>query len=161
MPVFGIKKKDEVFTVTAVKMQYDFRCGIVLKDGKYSAFARFLIDGDAPYEDIELEIRMLDCNATYVDMAKDYRKYQLGRGACIPLKERVKSNPKLKYGAESVLIRIRQAWKRVPAKVLVQTEEKRTARQGGVHILTGRAKLPTRSKNAVLTRRRFRLSAGI
>lgn len=123
MPVFGVKKKDEVFTVTAVKMQYDFRYGIVLKDGKYSAFARFLIDGDAPYEDIELEIRMLDCNATYVDMAKDYRKYQLGRGACIPLKERVKSNPKLKYGAESVLIRIRQAWKRVPAKVLVQTEE--------------------------------------
>lgn len=123
MPVFGVKKKNETFIVIATKMQYDFRYGILVKNNKYSAFARYMIDGDIPYEDIEFEIHMLDNLSTYVDMAKHYRKYQLERGACVPLKERVKNNKELKYGLESVLIRIRQAWKRVPTQVLVQTEE--------------------------------------
>lgn len=123
MPVFGVKKENEAFIAVGVKMQYDFRCGVAVKDGKYFAFARFMLDGDAPYEDIELEIYMLPVSATYADMAKRYRRYQLERGACVPLKERVKNNGRLKYGAESVLVRIRQAWKEVPAKVLVQTEE--------------------------------------
>lgn len=45
------------------------------------------------YEDIAVEFHLLDKDATYAAMAKVYRKYQLDREECIPLKERIKNNP--------------------------------------------------------------------
>ncbi|MDR1965020.1 MAG: DUF5696 domain-containing protein [Planctomycetaceae bacterium] len=56
-------------------------------------------------------------------MAKIYRKYQLDRKVCVPLKDRVKNNQELDYAAQSMEIRVRMAWKPVPSPVTEQTAE--------------------------------------
>ena len=123
MPIFGVKKRDSFFLLIADGMKYSFYMRVGLKDGKYYAAARFLLDGDVPYEDISFYIIELGKDAEYSDMANYYRDYQLQRGACVPLKERVKGNNHLKYAVDSVYIRIRMGWKPAPARILEQTIE--------------------------------------
>ena len=45
--------------------------------------------------------------ADYSDMANYYREYQLKRGACIPLKERVKGNPELEMKVACTFERVK------------------------------------------------------
>lgn len=123
MPVMGIKKSNYTALIIAVGMKSCFHICVGVKDNKYFAALRFVLDKNAPYEDISFEVHQLNDNADYNDMAREYRKYQLERGACLPLAERIKNNPALAYAAESVEIRIRMGWKPAPAKVLEQTVE--------------------------------------
>ena len=53
-------------------------------------------------------------------IARCYRKYQLGRGAAVPLAEKAKTNPALAYAVTNMEVRIRQAWKPAPSPVLEQ-----------------------------------------
>jgi hypothetical protein len=62
-------------------------------------------------------------NASYSGMAKTYRDYQIARGACKPLKERIINNPVLEESTRSIMVRMRMGWKPVPPQVLEQTEE--------------------------------------
>lgn len=123
MPIVGIKKKDCTLLVTAEGMKSGFYVRVGVKDNKYFLALRFVLDKNEPYEDVSLDIRKLADNADYNDMAREYRQYQLERGACVPLKERIKSNPSLAYAAEAVEIRIRMGWKPAPPEVLEQTLE--------------------------------------
>ena len=123
MPVMGIKKSNYSALIIAVGMKSCFHICVGVKDNKYSAALRFVLDKNVPYEDISFEVHQLNKVADYNDMAREYRKYQLDRGACLPLAERIKNNPALAYAAESVEIRIRMGWKPAPPKVLEQTIE--------------------------------------
>ena len=123
MPVMGIKKTNYTALVIAVGMKSCFHICVGVKDNKYFAALRFVLDKNVPYEDISFEVHQLNDNADYNDMAREYRKYQLDRGACLPLKERIKNNSVLAYAAEAVEIRIRMGWKPAPPKVLEQTVE--------------------------------------
>jgi hypothetical protein len=66
-------------------------------------------------------------DATYSGMGRLYRKMQIDNGVIVPLKERVKDRPELKYVVENPEVRIRQCWKPVPTPVLDQTPENEPA----------------------------------
>lgn len=101
MPVMGIKKSNYSALIIAVGMKSCLHICVGVKDNKYSAALRFVLDKNVPYEDISFEVHQLNKVADYNDMARKYRKYQLERGICLPLKERIKNNPALAYAADT------------------------------------------------------------
>ena len=124
MPIFGVQTESKSFLAIVTGMAYDcsFVCGV--KNGKYYIYPRFKVAGKTPYEDISVEYHYLPKeNCDYSAMAREYRKYQLERGACIPLKERIKDNKILDYAKDAPIIRIRMGWKPAPPTVLEQTPE--------------------------------------
>lgn len=123
MPIFGVKTQEGFTMVIAEGMKCVFHMRVGVKEGHYYAVPRFVLDGDEPYEDISLLKVELGKDADYSDMTNYYRDYQLRRGACVPLRERVKDNEQLKYAIDAPEIRIRMGWKPAPALVLEQTVE--------------------------------------
>ncbi|MBQ2621155.1 MAG: hypothetical protein IJF84_07425 [Thermoguttaceae bacterium] len=124
MPMLGLKTPKAGCCLVVVKgMPYDYRPRVRLKDGKYSLSLRFTFNGVKPYEDVIIDVYPLGREATYSDVARRYRQYQLDRGECRPLAERVKNNPELLYAVESVEVRLRLGWKPVPSPVAEQTPE--------------------------------------
>lgn len=124
MPIFGIKKGGRAILGIITGMRFSYDLHVSVKDNTYQMYQRFNIGGKVPEEKIKIEYHTLnEDDANYSGMARRYREYQLGRGACIPLKERVKQNEHLKYAAESVYVRIRHAWKPAPSPVEEQTVE--------------------------------------
>lgn len=124
MPIFGVKTKRGAFVaiVTGMAYSYTLVCGV--KNGNYYLYPRFVLNGEQPCEDIRVEYHYLSADdGDYSGMAREYRRYQLQCGACLPLKERAAKNPTLAYAKDAVLIRIRMGWKPVPATVLHQTPE--------------------------------------
>lgn len=77
----------------------------------------------APYEDIVIDFYNLPREATYVDMAKIYRRWQLGRGEVRPLKARIKTNKHLEYACKSVFVKISIAAKYNKDKIEHQTPD--------------------------------------
>ena len=112
---YGYKKENGgVFgVVTGCREYYTVVAGV--KDGVYYAYPRFLLDGFAPQEDIEIEYYSLE-NGDYSEMARLYRNVQLERYGCIPLIERKKDNDVLAKASESIAVRVRQGWKPAPSK---------------------------------------------
>ena len=123
MPVFGVKLNEKSFFAIVEGMKNEFYIHTGIKDKKYFISARFVFDGDKPYEDISLTVKKLRKDADYSDMAEYYRNYILNKGECRTLRERTAENSFLKYAADSVEIRIRMGWKPVPTPVLEQTPE--------------------------------------
>lgn len=122
MPIFGVKTAHKSFLAIITGMVYDCTliCGV--KNGKYYVYPRFKLLGNAPYEDITVRYHYLGKdNNDYCAMAKEYRNYQLNRGACLPIKTRVKDNKILDYAKDAPIIRIRMGWKPSPSPVLEQT----------------------------------------
>ncbi|MFZ2641723.1 MAG: DUF5696 domain-containing protein [Verrucomicrobiia bacterium] len=123
MPIWGVKTPRGAMTAIMTGMRYEAAHHAKYQGGVYTIFPRYNINGDNVYEDFGIEFHLLDKTATYSDMAKVYRKYQLDRGACRPLKERIKGNLELAYAAQAMEIRVRMAWKPVPSPVPEQTAE--------------------------------------
>ena len=123
MPIFGVKNQDGFTMIIAEGMKCAFRMRVGVKDGHYYAIPRFVLDGDEPFEDISLLKVEFGKEADYSDMANYYREYQLNRGACVPLRERVKDNKYLEYAVDALEVRIRMGWKPAPALILEQTVE--------------------------------------
>ncbi|MGN0492512.1 MAG: DUF5696 domain-containing protein [Acutalibacteraceae bacterium] len=122
MPVFGVKTDKDTFLAVVTGMAYDYSLVCGVKSGKYYVYPRFNIDGDNLYEDISISyFHLSGKDADYSGMARTYRKYQLERGECVPIKERVKDFPCLEYARDSVMIRIRMGWKPVPSPQMHQT----------------------------------------
>ena len=122
MPFFGVKTPRACFVciVTGLPEQHSF---IVRRtEGVYTIHARFRLDGQPAEEDMKAEYRFLSCeNADYSGMARAYREYQLNRGACVRLRDRM--NEHISYLLDAPEIRIRLAWKPVPTPVEEQTPE--------------------------------------
>ncbi len=121
--LFGVKKSDLCFAAIVEGMRLDYDTIIGKKNGRYYIYPRFKLDGDCPYEDISVRYHILDTSAEYSDMARCYRNYRLGRGDCVPLKERIKDNPYLEYAANAMNVRIRLGMKPIPTPVMEQTPE--------------------------------------
>lgn len=89
-------------------LRLEYGCNIEAKNGTYTVFPRFDIEGIefAPYEDVIIDFYELkESDATYSGMGRLYRKYQLDRGAVRPLRERIVDNEALRYSTESILLR--------------------------------------------------------
>lgn len=121
MPMYGMKTPQATFVAIAKKMSWRYETRVVATNGVYRMFQRYDLGGDAPYEDFEIAYSFLPDDAEYPAMARAYRAWQLERGACKPIRERMKDRPELAAAATNVEIRIRQGWKPVPSPVLYQT----------------------------------------
>ena len=119
--VYGFKHFDLLRTVIVTGMPHDAQYAMFVKDNKYRFSLRFVTDGESPYENIKLEVHDIkDVAATYCDMAKIYREYQLTHGYKA-IKDRL--TPELEYSAQAPNIRIRMGWKPVPCQIIHQTPE--------------------------------------
>ena len=111
-------------TYVAIVKGLPNECGVDVKvtKGAY-AMSQFVDDfAFGAYEDVVVEfIRLEGADANYAGMARAYRKYQLDRGAVVPMTERVKRQPMLDYMTKYPEIRVRNAWKPVPSPVPEQT----------------------------------------
>ena len=119
--MFGVRTKEDTAMAIVSGMPYVYQLhmtkrGDTYRLGLYYDLKRYAID-----ENIVVEISFLGKNATYVDIAKAYRNYQLTVGGCVPIKDRMNST--IEYVKDSVEIRIRMGWKPVPPTVLEQTVE--------------------------------------
>ncbi|MBE7022860.1 MAG: hypothetical protein E7412_00150 [Ruminococcaceae bacterium] len=123
MPLFGVKKDGSCALVIVEGFKYEFSLVFGVKNGEYYIYPRFFLNGNVPYEDICIKLITLENDATYSDMAVAYRNYQLGKGVCLPLSEKIKERKALAYAIAAPEIRIRMGWKPAPPTVLEQTLE--------------------------------------
>ena len=124
MPIYGICRDNFAILaiVSGMSLDYSLICGV--KDGAYYLYPRFILNGEIPYENIKIKFfRLNSDSASYSGIARRYRRYQLERGACIPLRERMRDYPVLKEAAMGHEVRLRMGWKPVPPSILEQTEE--------------------------------------
>ena len=121
MPFYGMKTPECTFVAIAKGMSWRYQTHVVAQGGVYRMSQVYQLNGDAPYEDFEIEFTFLGPDADYPQMARVYRDWQIGRGACRPIRERIKAQPELAAAATNVEVRIRQAWKPVPSPVPIQT----------------------------------------
>lgn len=112
---FGMKTTRSTWMAIVKKLELEFDFVAEVKNGKYQVFPRFCIGrmGFEPYEDIVVDFYFLGESASYSEMAKKYRQYQLARGEVHPLKERIKNNPVLERTAKSILCRIAHGGKAI------------------------------------------------
>ncbi len=120
MPIMGMRVNGQAYFAIASGMDMSFRVCYTKQGNQYRLCARFDLEGDTPYEDIELRIWDLG-DADYNDMAHIYRKWQMDTKGIRPIRERMKDKPALAYAAESIEIRIRQGWKPVPSPIAHQS----------------------------------------
>lgn len=124
MPMFGMKTPRSTFVAIVSGLPNDYTLVARAKDGEYTLFPRFLLSGSRPHDDLAIEYHLLEGEAAnYSGMARTYRKYQLDRKACVPLKERIKDRPELAYAAKCPEVRVRLGWKPAPSPVEEQTLE--------------------------------------
>jgi len=124
MPIFGMKTPRAAFVAIVTGMPHGYTLMARARNGRYSLFPRFNLNGQTAYDDIAVEYHMLQGDdASYSGMARVYRNYQLARKACVPLKDRIGQCPEIAYAAQSIEVRIRQAWKPAPSPVEEQTPE--------------------------------------
>lgn len=123
MQMIGASTPRGAMTMILTGLNYEANHFVQLKKGNYKVFPQYKLENLPLYEDLAIEFHLLPPDATYADMAKVYRKYQLDRGEVRPLKERIKDNPQLEYAVNSMEVRVRLAWKPVPSPVGEQTAE--------------------------------------
>ncbi len=120
--VSGICGNENAVFVRIAGEAFDGRYEIEYKDGVYSICPQFRFDGDEPDEDVVVVYKKMP-NATYVDMAHEYRKYQMDFCGCRPLRERAMERDVLRRAADCMEIRVRMGWKPIPTPVRHQTLE--------------------------------------
>ncbi len=123
LPLFGVKKADKTQLIIVEGLKPEFSIVVGVKNNEYYIYPRFNLKDQTAYEDIRIRVLTLDKDATYSDMAVEYRKYQLNRGEARPLAEKMKERKELEYAVTAPEIRIRMGWKPAPTKVLEQTLE--------------------------------------
>jgi hypothetical protein len=122
MPMFGMQTPRSAFVAIVTGLPLAYTLVARAKEGVYTLFPRFQLGGAKPYDDLAIDFHLLTGEeADYSGMARVYRRHQLERKACVPLKERLKSRPELAYAARSLEVRIRQGWKPAPSPVEEQT----------------------------------------
>ena len=123
MPIWSCIQSRGSFVAIVSSMTYEYRLAVGVKDGVYSCYACFDLNGHMPYEPITMEFRLLDDKADYNEAALAYREWREQRGELRRYDVRAKERPQARYTAESIYVRIRQGWKPVPPPVREQTPE--------------------------------------
>ena len=104
MPMFGMKTPRSTYCAIVTGMPYSLGVSVSATNGIYSQSAVFLAEKDIElYEDIRIDYHFLKGDdADYSGIARCYRKYQLDRGAAVPLAEKAKSNTALAYAVTNI-----------------------------------------------------------
>ncbi len=124
MPIFGVKKNGRAYLAICRSMEHDSKFVSAVSENSYTCMLVVDTDMEKPYEPVELVIIPVEGEEQdYSAIARTYRQYQLERGACKPLSEKLIGNPQLVYISKAVNIRIRMGWKPVPPEIEEQTEE--------------------------------------
>ena len=124
VPVYGMKTPRATFLAIATGMRYHAGVDYAAAKGAYSVSFVFHEDMHEIYEDIACEYHLFDDPAAdYNDMAHCYRDYQKTHARMVSLKDRAAKQPALAYAAKWPEVRVRQAWKPVPATVNRQVPE--------------------------------------
>ena len=114
---FGAKNPRATWSVILKGLNLETSMCAEANKGEYKVYPRIEVErmeGLPAYEDAVMDFYPLGSSSTYADMAKIYRKYQIDRGEVVPLKERIKGNPKLERLAKSILLRIAHGSKPIP-----------------------------------------------
>ncbi len=119
-PVWGFCENENAMFGRIEGEQFDSRLYVEVKDNVYSICPHFRFDGDEPDEDISVYFYRMP-NASYSDMARMYRKYQLDFKGCRPLSERASEREALRMAADGMEIRVRMGWKPIPTPERHQT----------------------------------------
>ncbi len=122
MPVAGISLGESSVYIQALGCSIDCRFHASCKNNVYTLTPEFVFNGDDPVEDVSIIYKKMP-GATYSDMAKAYRDYQLNVVGCEPITEKVKTRPAVKFALEGLELRIRMGWKPQPTPVRHQTLE--------------------------------------
>lgn len=122
MPVCGICENEKAVFVHVQSMDSDVCFVAEHNDGVYKISPEFHLDGDNADEDVLIVYHKMPY-ATYSDMARLYRKYQMEVKGCRTIKERAKERNQLKKAADCIELRIRMGWKPQPTPVRRQTLE--------------------------------------
>ncbi|NLE12897.1 MAG: hypothetical protein GX628_04370 [Clostridiales bacterium] len=124
LPIFGALRGESALLAIVTGMRHDFHIRLTFAGGIYTLAAVFDFSEYPPYEDVVIRLAELTGeDASYSGMARYYRRYQLERGACLPIREREKLYPGLRNAADCFSVRIRHGWKPRPAAVRHQTPE--------------------------------------
>ena len=124
VPLYGMKTPRTTFLAHATGMKYHAGVNYVASNGLYTVSLTFHEEMYDIYEDLAAEFVVFDDpKADYNEMAHAYRDYQREHAALVPLKDRIASRPALAYALKYPEVRIRQAWKPVPAVVDRQVPE--------------------------------------
>ena len=117
MSFYACRRGNKSVMAIVSGMKYDYSLVIGVRDGKYYLYPRFILEGEGAYENIEIRFIRFTGDTRYPEMARAYRKYQLDRGACRPLRDKAVERPVLKEYADTIECRVRLAWKPVPSTV--------------------------------------------
>lgn len=139
MPVCGFCENERGVFVRVEGQKGDARFAVKKEAGVYSISPRFDLQGEQPEEDISVFFYKMP-NATYADMAKVYRKYQMEVNGVRPLRDRAAEREPLRRAAESMEIRVRMGWKPIPTPIRHQTEANEPPLLHALHLLAGRGK---------------------
>lgn len=123
MLVWGCIQQCGSFAAIPVSMKYEYQLVTELREDVYSCFMRFTLNGEAPYEPIVVAFALLKPDADYNDVARAYREWREQHGELHSYASRAQDRPAAQYTAQSIYVRIRQAWKPVPPPVREQTPE--------------------------------------
>ena len=124
MPMFGWSNPRGAWLAVVTSLKYFVRETVRAEKGAYTVAATLEEElCRHPYEDLVIVYHRRAPGASYAELAKIYRDYQLARGAVTPFRERFKANPTLQKAMLSPEVRIRQAWKPVPSPVPHQAPE--------------------------------------
>lgn len=123
MTMYGMIGENYSFMAAVTGMTYDYELVVRAEKGVYTMFPRFILNGQTPYEKIEVRFETLSKGADYNAVAHAYRRYRFEKGEIVPLKERMKRQKVLERAAKAPFIRIRMGWKPVPTPVEEQTQE--------------------------------------
>ncbi len=121
MALYGIKKPDLCCLVRFAR-SYPFAMDVRVQDGVYECCATVDFRQEDPYDDIRMEILVLDEDADYAAMAAAERALRLERGEITPLAEKC-TRATVEYARRYPLIRIRMGWKPSPSPIAHQTPE--------------------------------------
>ena len=120
MSVFCVNYNNKGYVYIVTGMKEAAAQKIVIKNNNYSLYFHFEINNEMPYENIEIIKYELHDDISYSAMARTYRDFCFKNGY-VKIKDRL--NDELKYATESLMVRVRLAWKPVPCEILEQTIE--------------------------------------
>ena len=120
MPLYAVCKGQNAVLAVVCGMELDYKLAVTVKNGNYSIYPRFHSENGF-YENIIIRFFLLNGDeASPAGLARRYRRWQLERGACRPLRDRVREQPVLKQSLLGPEVRIRMGWKAMPPEILEQ-----------------------------------------
>lgn len=124
LPIFIVTKDAKGLLAVVTGRRYEYELVVGYRNGRYFLYPHFTVESDVPQRDIEIRLIELEGQeATWQGAARAYRQFQLDRGVCRPLVERLQEQPVLAEALKGPEVRVRLAWKPVPSPVPEQTEE--------------------------------------